>query len=286
MNKRKIMLNTKNIYTIYFIKKYMQNIKKIFLKKQELIKKQKFIMWRENTPKFRTKQIYNPIIPLNIYQTWKTKELPPKMREIVDYNKSFNPAFKFVLFDDKDCRDFIDDNFREDVLNAYDTLVPGAYKTDLWRYCVLYIYGGIYLDIQFKCVNGFKFIGLTEKEHLTLDMTNTNENTYVSNSLIVTKYRNPRILQAIIQIVTNVNNRYYGDSPFDVTGNIMFGKLFNSEEKNKSIIKKCLDKERKRCILLNGINILEEYPEYRDEVSENYEAYSELWRNQLIYTDI
>ena len=31
---------------------------------------------------------YNPIIPLNIYQTWHTKNLPPKMFESVNLIKN------------------------------------------------------------------------------------------------------------------------------------------------------------------------------------------------------
>ena len=44
------------------------------------------------------------IIPLNIFQTWETKQLPPKMKECVESIKYENPEFKHYLFDDKDCR--------------------------------------------------------------------------------------------------------------------------------------------------------------------------------------
>ena len=54
------------------------------------------------------------------------------------------------------CREFIKNNFDLDILNAYDILKPGAFKADLWRCCILYIYGGIYLDIKYGCFAGFK----------------------------------------------------------------------------------------------------------------------------------
>ena len=94
------------------------------------------------------KQQYYPVIPLNIYQTWHTKDLPPLMRNAVNKIIRMNPRFNYKLFDDNDCRNFIKDNFNEDVLNAFDTLIPGAYKADLWRYCILYKNGGVYLDIK------------------------------------------------------------------------------------------------------------------------------------------
>lgn len=31
---------------------------------------------------------------------------------------------------------------------AYDALIPGAFKADLFRYCVLFIHGGIYADVD------------------------------------------------------------------------------------------------------------------------------------------
>jgi mannosyltransferase OCH1-like enzyme len=31
-------------------------------------------------------------------------------------------------------------------LKAYDTLIPNAYKADLFRYSVVYHYGGCYMD--------------------------------------------------------------------------------------------------------------------------------------------
>ena len=111
------------------------------------------------------KPYYNSLIPLNIFQTWITKDLPPKMRENVERLKQQNPRFTHHLFDNNDCREFIKDNFDSEVLNAYDTLIPGAYKADLWRLCVLYIHGGIYMDIKLNCINGFKLIELTEKNH-------------------------------------------------------------------------------------------------------------------------
>jgi mannosyltransferase OCH1-like enzyme len=103
-------------------------------------------------------------MPLKIFQTWYTKDLPPKMKKVVENIKTNNPKFEHYLFDDNDCRVFIKEKFPEEVLDAYDRLIPGAYKADLWRYCVLYIHGGIYMDIKFKCVNGFKLIELKQSD--------------------------------------------------------------------------------------------------------------------------
>ena len=112
---------------------------------------------------FPLKDSYDSIIPLNIYSMWHTKNLPPKMKQNYEYIKSMNPEFNHYLYDDDDCYEFIKNNFDSNVLYAYVSLIPGAYKADLWRLCILYINGGIYLDMKFKCVNNFKLVAFTEK---------------------------------------------------------------------------------------------------------------------------
>lgn len=66
-----------------------------------------------NRPYYTTKTTYNSIIPLKIYQTWYTKNLPPKMKERVELLKVDNPQFEHCLFDDNDCREFIKNNFQQ-----------------------------------------------------------------------------------------------------------------------------------------------------------------------------
>ena len=102
---------------------------------------------------FLIKDSYKSVIPLNIYLTWSNKQLPEKMQENVDIMRKVNPEFNIQIFDCDQRRDFIKNNFHEDILIAYDTLKPGAYKADLWRLCVLYVNGGIYADIKLKCIN-------------------------------------------------------------------------------------------------------------------------------------
>ena len=111
------------------------------LNKKKYIKE--FLLYNKQYPYLKSH--YNSVIPLDIYQTWFTKELPPKMRERVELLKAQNPRFNHHLFDDNDCREFIKTHFKPDVLDAYDKLIPGAYKADLWRLCVLFINGGIYM---------------------------------------------------------------------------------------------------------------------------------------------
>ena len=83
--------------------------------------------------------------------------LPPKMYDCVHHNLSMNHVgFDCIhyLFNDDECRAFIAREYPSDVLDAYDNLIPTAFKADLWRYCVLYMYGGVYLDIKLLFCGG------------------------------------------------------------------------------------------------------------------------------------
>jgi mannosyltransferase OCH1-like enzyme len=153
---------------------------------------------------FEIKDSYNSVIPLNIYLTWSIKKLPQKMQENVDRMIKVNPEFNIQLFDCNERREFIKNNFSEDILTAYDTLKPGAYKADLWRLCILYINGGIYCDIKLNCINNFKFIALTEKEHLVIQIPahcDLKEGEIgLWNGLIVAKPKNILLLRCINKI--------------------------------------------------------------------------------------
>jgi len=151
---------------------------------------------------FEIKDSYQPVVPLNLYLTWSIKQLPAKMQENVDRMRKVNPEFNIQIFDCDERREFIKNNFCYDILTAYDTLKPGAYKADLWRLCVLYINGGIYADIKFNCINNFKFIALTEREHLLLDRPNHWKEGAIglANGIIVAKPKNNLLLRCINKI--------------------------------------------------------------------------------------
>lgn len=87
-------------------------------------------------------------IPKTCYQTWKNKTLPSEIKYIINKNKEKNPEITFKLYDDDEMDEFIQKNFDERIVKAYKQINLGVVKSDFWRYCILYINGGIYLDIK------------------------------------------------------------------------------------------------------------------------------------------
>ena len=236
-----------------------------------------------NHPYTFFKPDYKCIIPLDIYQTWYTKDLPPKMRERVETLKKQNPRFQHHLYDDNDCREFIKNHFKPDVLQAYDCLIPGAYKADLWRLCILFIYGGIYMDIKLVCVNGFKLIELTEKEHFVQDRPQN----CIFNTMIASPKGNIFLYKAIRKIVKNVQNKFYGDSPLSPTGpELLYKVMLNNQYKVN--IDMMHYENGGYIIYKNTLVISTEYDGYNEERTNQYnnintKRYDILWNERKIY---
>ena len=85
------------------------------------------------------------MIPKFIYKT--APSLNPEIKEINDLLEKQNKGWKVKFYDDDQCLNFlINDfqnnniNFKKNVIIAYNKLIPGAYKADLWRLCIIYEY--------------------------------------------------------------------------------------------------------------------------------------------------
>ncbi len=232
---------------------------------------------------YPNKKSYDITIPANIFQTWHSKKLPPKMYYAMKQIKQNNPNFNIFLFDDNDCRNFIKDNFNSDVLNAYDRLIPGAYKADLWRYCVLYKFGGIYMDVKYYPINNFKLVNLLEEEHWVLDIGGSG----IYNALMVCNAGNEILLKAINNIVENVKNKFYGHTFLDPTGPGLLAKYFTNEEKNTFKTKHILkgSDETGKYIIFNNFPIFRCYSGYTNDrnIFSPKKHYSILWNERKIY---
>jgi glycosyltransferase involved in cell wall biosynthesis len=90
-------------------------------------------------------------IPYNLFQTFETKDISPALQTFLDSWKERNPQYKYIFHDSND-RDQFMKEFDIRAWKAYRRLLPGAFKADLWRCCVLYKYGGVYADIDMVCL--------------------------------------------------------------------------------------------------------------------------------------
>jgi hypothetical protein len=164
------------------------------------------------------------VIPRKIIQTWHTKTLSPQMQFTVDAIIHLNPEYKYTLFDKHDARDFIKATFNEYVLKAYDILIPGAYKADLFRYCYLYKNGGVYIDM--KTVPQLPLYAIIQPlAPMVLIDDIYPEN--VCTTILATPPENPLYKLLIIQCVKQTLKQEKGQNCWDVTGPRSFARALN-----------------------------------------------------------
>jgi hypothetical protein len=91
-------------------------------------------------------------VPRTIMQTYKTNSLPIKMAEAAVSLLKKNPHYSYNFFDDRACVDFLAKEYGIDSVEfkVFTMLIPGAFKSDVFRLAYLFKKGGFYLDV---CMN-------------------------------------------------------------------------------------------------------------------------------------
>jgi len=91
------------------------------------------------------------VIPKIIHQTWKSKELPENFSY---WSKSFaeiNPGYDHRVYDDNDNLEIVEKYFPR-LVEFYTSLPKEIYRCDFVRAVYMYIFGGIYADMDFHCL--------------------------------------------------------------------------------------------------------------------------------------
>jgi hypothetical protein len=168
-------------------------------------------------------------IPKVLYQTFETRVLPSFLYRTVQSWVGINPEYEYRYSTGKKCRQYIVSAVREgrldsSVLRAYDSLYPGAYKADLWRYCCLYLEGGVYADIKAQALTKLdNIIGEEDEVVIVLDRMGEPKAT-LYNAFFACTPLHPLIKKTIELTVENIENRRYGEDTLDITGPLTFGK--------------------------------------------------------------
>ena len=110
---------------------------------------QTFLPIRKEVP---PEPINSEEIPRVVFQTWKSRvDIPPNYRYWRDTFFKNNPEFQYVLWDDADNDEFIADNFSW-FLPTYKKLPAGIFRADAVRPFFLFLYGGVYADMDTECL--------------------------------------------------------------------------------------------------------------------------------------
>ncbi len=137
------------------------------------------------------------MIPKNIYQTWKTQNLPNKISKMHSRMLTKNPEYNHIIYTDEQMNDYMTSNADKEILDLYWKMNHIVAKADIWRYTILFERGGVYLDIDSKINKSLK--NLIETDDEAIVTAETNKNLFVQWALIYSK--NHKILE---QTLTNI----------------------------------------------------------------------------------
>lgn len=92
-----------------------------------------------------------PLIPRIIWQTCKDKnKIPPQLFECVEKLRAMNPSWEHRFFDDQSQLVALQKVCSDRFLKAYERIEPkyGAARADLFRYVMVFLHGGAYMDLK------------------------------------------------------------------------------------------------------------------------------------------
>ena len=164
----------------------------------------------------------NQKIPRVIYQCYKDKNIPPIVKERW---LQLNPDFDYKNYDDKECYQFILEYYGKEYANFFKNIKDGRIRSDFWRVCILYQFGGVYADVDIEPLIPIDEIVNSDTTLYTCVAAKNLENN-LNPHFIAVEPKNPLILQCINVYMKDRIRRPYSYMGFSIT-HIMF-QVFQS----------------------------------------------------------
>lgn len=172
---------------------------------------------------------YNNVIPKLIIQTYKDNKVDKVIYENINRMLDLNKNYSYLLITDEDGINLIKKFFNKITLKAFNYLNIGAAKGDFLRYIALYIYGGIYIDMD-SSINDNLDNYIDFNSNFIFFMDNSNN---LEQWCIITKPKNPIIKNIISNMVIRILNKE--NNIFLCTGPTLFTDIIYNMIKGSNI---------------------------------------------------
>lgn len=165
-----------------------------------------------------------------IHQIWLTDDhrsaatLPPTLEDNTAVLRTLHPDADYQLWNFASLREMISKNFEPKVIHAFDLLTPYSYKADLARFCLLHLYGGLYVDVAIRFIAALSVprdagvASFRDYEFVSCSWTT------ISTSIIWSVPQRREFEIAINYILENCQKKYYGSNPLYPTGPVVLGR--------------------------------------------------------------
>ena len=263
--------------------------------------------WRKSPVTLKPLQLSNHI-PWVMFRTgpWQRDSLPPIVKVYLTAFEKLNPHVNQIYLDDDDAERFMQEHYPEHVKN-YKSLVPGAYRADVLRLCLLLTHGGFYNDVGHLHKRPLWEICSTRADlYLVAEPYPTTCGVY--NAFMGASRNDPLVRRFLQRVMSNVAHQTYGENCLDVTGPHVLGKVLHgmlglscqtptpsgvqlmSDNRTVYLLRNHHNPLINRNVIVHDgdpANLLIEtkFPEYQNltYVSRNKKHYSELWSMRQVY---
>jgi mannosyltransferase OCH1-like enzyme len=139
-------------------------------------------------------------VPAIIHQTWRDADtIPISWQQASNSCRSFHPNYEYRLWTDKDARILIEKEF-PCLLSTFDSYPYDIQRADVIRLAILYVYGGIYLDLDIICL---KSLDQLRSYPFVLPRTKP---VGLSNDFIIAEPKHPFLLQVLNDLPNHHRN--------------------------------------------------------------------------------
>lgn len=194
----------------------------------------------------------NSKIEKNIIQTYKNNKINIFIYNNIKRILSLNNDYNYIFITDDIAIDLIKNNFDENTLLAFQKLNIGAAKGDFIRYIAIYVYGGVYLDLDASIET--KLDNFIPHDTNFLFFYDRNKN--IQQWCFMSSSKNIIVKKIIEEMVRRINNNE--ENIFIATGPTLVTDVIYNIVNNSNVynITKNITKEDREIVFKNNKNYM------------------------------
>lgn len=177
--------------------------------------------------------------PKLIHQVWVSDFVPPEYWECSSSFRLLNPSWQVKIWADSAAKEFFIE-FLEEFRETYSALPPGVYRADFLRIAILYVFGGVYVDIDCECLERIDhlvtdylpdgFDVALPRDHPVHEKAFYNDEPRWMNDFMIARPGADFLRKILERIAGNVTSFEDFNHPFDHTGPDVIYQILNENE--------------------------------------------------------
>lgn len=163
-----------------------------------------------------------PPEPPPIVQYWHREAIPDYVEAMLATFRERNPDFRHLVFSEPAAERFIGERFGARELAAFRSCAVPAMQADYFRYCAVLALGGVYVDVDERCIAGLRpLLPVAGRGRLFLRPPGA-----VINGLFAFGAPGHPFLELALEIATTNIERRHCDQVYFTTGPPIFTYLY------------------------------------------------------------